>query len=255
MKEISLKQKLNERVCLGTFLSLGDPNVVGILARAGFDFILIDAEHFPLNPEKIRDLILAAKAYNIHAVVRLPGPGREYIQHALECGADGILAPIIETEKEARDTVRYSRYVPQGERGFHGGTPGARMAPEFSDYAEYTRQANEDILVGVQLETPAGLENRNEIIETPGVDLVFVGPGDLSNSFGIPGQYQAPEVQRAMEQILGAARTARRPGGMYCANPTMVARARELDARFIVYGADASFLKKAAGEAVAELGI
>ncbi len=244
MKNESLKQALRERPLMGTFTTLRDPNAIGVLASAGFDFVLIDMEHFPLS--NLQDLVNAAHARGIAAVARIADARRSTVQHALETGVDGILAPMIEDGAGARELVSHARYGPLGSRGFHRSTPAAdfgTVPPE-----EMVVRANERVLVGAQIETPRGVENRREICAVEGLDLVFVGPGDLSQALGLPGQFDHPRVLEHAKEILESAAAAELVGGIYAGSDDLAVLARKQGATFIISGADIGFMRRAARE-------
>ena len=246
IKPRTLRAKLCERACVGTFVSIRDPFVVGLLAEAGFEFILLDLEHFPMSPELVQAMVTTAQARGVGVVLRVADSRRATILHALETGADGILVPMVSSVAEAERVVSYARYAPFGERGFHPLTASAEYGSvPPNKLAEYS---NQRCLVGVQIETKAGLQSCEDIASVSGVDLVFAGPGDLAQSLGVaPG---STGLEEALERIYAAGNSARNLRGTFAATGEQLQRARRVGVRFLVHGSDSMILAKGARDLV-----
>ena len=188
------------------------PQIVEMLGKLGFDWVLIDGEHGTLSPESMELMIMAAEASGLTPIVRPASSSPEAILHALDRGALGIQVPHVNTAGEARRVVQAARYHPLGSRGLAAGTRAGNygFGLALSDYAQ---QANRETLVCIQLEEVEALRNLDEILQVDGVDVFFIGPSDLSQSMGYPGRTDAPEVQAAMTAAFAAIAAAGRVPG------------------------------------------
>ncbi len=233
-----LKRKLEDGgVVLGMFITLNCPDLVEIAGLAGFDYCIIDTEHGPGNPESIQHMLRAAELRGITPVVRIPDTAPTTVLRTLDVGAAGIQAPQVNSPQAAKDLVRSAKYFPDGERGAcltrssrYGFVPGV---------AEYFGEANRETLVIVHCENREGLACLDEIASVDGVDVVFVGPYDLSQSFGIPGQIYHPVMKEAVAKALSATKRAGKPAGIFVSS-VEEARARiEEGFTYIAYNTDA----------------
>lgn len=210
-----------------------------LFARAGFDLIVIDTEHFLLNPETVQSAVLGARAVGIRCLIRPPEISRAAIQRALDAGPDGILVPLVSSLDDARRVVEFSRFAPLGGRGFHGLTAATGWGATSS--GEHVAADREKTLVAVQIETPAGVASASAIAAVDGIDMIFVGPGDLSQSMGRMSAYEDPELLVAIETVLAAASACGRLSGIYAARPSLEELARRFDSRLILRGSDTRF--------------
>lgn len=207
LNTVKAKLKAGDNV-LGCFINFACPPLVELAALAGFDFVVIDAEHGPLSEHDVYLMCLAADAAGIIPIVRVPQNVPGVILRYLDVGALGLHVPQINTPEEAEAVVQAVKYQPRGSRGLAGvraGSYGARAL------GEYTAQANEETLVVVHLENKAGIERLPEIMAIDGVDVVFVGTTDLTHSLGVPGQLDHPSVRQALDRTLELARQASTP--------------------------------------------
>jgi len=242
--------KENRLLC-GPFQMLGDPAVTEIAIGSGFDFVLVDAEHRALAPDQIEALIRAAQGAGGGAFVRVPTLNRAHLQHALDAGADAVLVPLVNTRKEAEEAAALCRFPPLGSRGFNGGSRAANWgAPDLKAYIEH---ANREIVVAVQIETPAALANVAEIAATPGLDMLYIGPFDLSHGLGKVGQLDDPEIRAAIEKICAAARSNGKALGILAPTPEFAKWSHSLGVRLLTYRSDVRMLKHAATASVEEL--
>ena len=190
LKEI-LKQG---RFAIGTTITIGHPDVAEVIGRLGYDWILIDTEHAPLEPATVQNLLQAMSASQSVPIVRVPWNDMVLIKRILDVGAYGIIVPWVNTKEEAVRAVRSIKYPPLGLRGF-----GPRRAAMFDQ--DYVKTANEELFLGVQIETQTAVDNIDEILSVEGIDAALVGPSDLSMSMGIFSQFQDPRFVAAMEKI------------------------------------------------------
>lgn len=196
---------------IGTFCAIPHPVAVEVIATAGFDFLCIDWEHSQIGRERIEDLVRAADVHGTPAMVRVPGHAPEWIAAALDAGAAGVLVPRISTAPQAKAAVSATRYPPLGERGVGPG----RASGYGYRIPDYLASANESLVLAIQIETAEGLANIDEIVAVEGVDVVFVGPGDLSVSIGAFGPGGTEKLESAIRQIAAASRAVGRVCGIF----------------------------------------
>lgn len=189
----------------GLILNFDSPWFVDLLGLAGFDFILIDAEHGPLNAATAQTMIRAAEAAGISALVRVPGNLPHEIQWYLDAGAVGIQVPSVETAEMASAGVAAVRYPPAGERGLATLTRAANYGATFTP-AAYMEAANRELAYFATIETRLAVENVDAIAALPGVDGLCIGPGDMSVSMGHKGDRSAPEVIAGIKRVLASAK-------------------------------------------------
>lgn len=232
---------------VGTFSAIPHPVAVEVVVASGVDFLCIDWEHAQIARDAIEALVRACDVHAVPAIVRVPGHRAEDIAAALDSGARGVLVPRVSTAEQARAVVKASRYPPQGERGVGPG----RAAGYGYRILDYLKRANAETLVAVQVETAEGLANAAEIAAVDGVDLVFVGPGDLSVSIGALGPEGAGRLDAAIRAILEAARNAGKAAGIFCARPDDAGRWAAAGASFFILASDTMALGAAVADGVA----
>ena len=186
-----------------TFSMIAAPQIPELLAAAGFDGVVLDCEHGPLGPESLNWLVPACRAAGLPPIVRVRAPEASLIGGALDVGAAGVLVPQVESAAVARAAVGAARFGAGGSRGTN---PYVRAAA-YQGNADYFARANGAHAVLLMIEGAGGLAALPEILETPGFDAVFIGPFDLSQALGVPGQVEHPDVLRT-----GGAAGARRVG-------------------------------------------
>jgi 4-hydroxy-2-oxoheptanedioate aldolase len=195
---------------IGLWYSLGNAYTVEVAASSGYDWILIDTEHSPTDVIDALAQLQAAAAYKTHAIVRPTHNDEVLIKRYLDCGAQTLLIPMINTAEEARKAVSYITYPPRGVRGVAGLTRAGR----FGRIANYITVAQQELCLLLQVETVEGLKNLEAIASTPGVDGVFIGPADLSASMGLPGQLAHPEVKATISDAIKRIRACGKAAGI-----------------------------------------
>ena len=256
VRENKVKQKLkNGEVVIGTFVKTVDPSVVEILGSAGMEFIVIDSEHVSYSPETITNLVRASDLTGIVPIVRVREATAVNIMQALDTGALGFHAPNVDTLEQARIAVEAGRYAPLGNRGF---APTHRAANYgMMDKQEYIDKANKEILTILHCETMESVSNLDEILKLPELDVIFIGPMDLSQSLGrdVMGQRNHPKLLNAIDLIIDKVTKAGKAVGTVADNPEM---ARELIAkgvRYIPMSSDQGMIASAAKNLVKEMGV
>jgi 2-keto-3-deoxy-L-rhamnonate aldolase RhmA len=205
---LALKRKLRDgRAIIGAWLSLNDPVAAEILARVGFDFLLIDTEHGAWDLVSLQTALMGFNGTATVPFVRVAWNDHVRIKQALDIGAEGILAPMVRTVAECRELVRSCRYPPQGGRGF-----GPRRASNYyRNIDQYVAVANDAIFVMPQVEDVATLDVFDDFLAVPGIDGVAIGPSDLSGTTGFFRQHDHPSNIGALDQIITRARTVGMP--------------------------------------------
>ncbi len=195
-----LKRTLKEGgAAIGTFVLNESPDLIEIMALGGFDFVIIDTEHGPLSVETTKNLVRAAEYRGITPIARVTENTATQILRVLDVGAHGVQVPQVTTAEDARKVVDAAKYFPVGNRGM--------ALARAADYGnvnalDYFANANEETLVVVHCESKACFENLEAVASVPGVDVVFFGPFDMSQSLGIPGQIDHPVIQEMTEKVI-----------------------------------------------------
>ena len=207
----------------GAWLMLGGTGIARMLGGAGFDWVLIDTEHGTIDQAMMAEMVAAVASVGGVPLVRVTANSPELIKRALDAGAWGIIVPMVNNAAEAEAVVRAAKFPPQGERGY--GSPFARF-PFAATPIEYTAEANANIVVVVQIETVQAIAAVDDIAAVPGLDVLFVGPNDLSASYGlVPGnENNAPEFQAALERVKAAARDHHIACGIFAPDGELAAR-------------------------------
>jgi len=223
---------------IGTFAAIPHPVAVEVTVQAGLDFLCIDWEHAQIARDAIENMVRAADVHGVPAMVRVPGHAPEAIAAALDSGARGVLVPRVSTAAQAKAAVRATRYPPLGERGVGPG----RAAGYGYRIPEYLGAANAQTVLAVQVETAEGLANADAIAATEGIDVVFVGPGDLSVSIDAMGPAGAKKLGKAIDTIIAAALAHGKIAGIFCATPEDVGKWAARGASFFILASDTMFL-------------
>jgi 2-dehydro-3-deoxyglucarate aldolase/4-hydroxy-2-oxoheptanedioate aldolase len=240
------------RMPLGTMVfEFNTPGIARIIAEAGADFLIYDMEHTGWSVETIRTLLATARAANLMPLVRVPTTEYDFIARVLDCGAMGIMVPMVESAEQARVIAASAKYPPVGRRGAAFGV--AHDDYTGGDILAKIDLANREGLVIAQIETAAGLRNVEAIAATPGIDVLWIGQFDLSISLGIPGQFTNPELIAAMDQVIAACRRHGKVAGIMAPD---LATGRELLAqgfRMMAYSGDLWVFQAALRAGLAEL--
>jgi 4-hydroxy-2-oxoheptanedioate aldolase len=215
MKTNPVKRKLREgQPSFGTWLSLGDLYATRVMARLGFDWLTLDMEHQPFDWNQAAAIFAVVAEAGCVPLLRVPDGGHTYIKRALDAGAWGIVVPMVDTVEQARAAIAAAKYPPVGNRSLGGGLNALNFDATAGDYF---RQANDEILVVLQTESPRGIENAEAIYSLPGVDAIFVGPVDLranlTSSDGVPADDAALEA--AIARVVAIGKKTGTPTGMH----------------------------------------
>ena len=197
-----LKSRLSDGDILvaGTITEYVRPSLVKLYKNAGFDFIYIEYEHGFLNPSNLADTILSARDNGLPVVSKTPQLERQEVSKLLEAGVSGIQLPRTETREQVEELLGYIKFPPKGTRAMAPGYGNSDYV-QTSDLAEWMVEQDAESTLVVHIETRLGYENAESIISTPGVDMVYCGPGDFSIEMGRPGEFDHPDVVGPMEEI------------------------------------------------------
>src|SRR5215831_4388347 len=228
---------------IGLWLGLANAYTSELLASTGFDWLAVDAEHAPNDPQSVLSQLQAVAAYPVHALVRTPSADVTLIKQYLDIGAQTLLIPMVESAEQAQRIVAATRYPPAGIRGV--GSALAR-ASRWNQVADYLRSCAQEICVLVQVESAVGLDNLPAIAATEGVDGVFFGPADLAASLGLLGKTADQRVQDAIAHGIETVRSAGKAAGVLSAEPSVARQYLAAGALFVAVGIDTTLLVRAA---------
>ncbi len=247
-----LKKRLAAgEVTIGSWIGIDSPMVAEVLAGAGFEWLVIDQEHTAIEIACAKMQMLAIQSRGVEVLVRVPALDEGSIKRALDCGAQGIIVPMIKNADEAATAVAWSYYAPRGRRGV-----GLHRAQGYGPgFASYLERLAEGLVVIAQIEHIEAVQQIDRIIEVEGIDGVMIGPYDLSASLGHPGDFKRPEVIEALVQVRDACRRKNKPYGFHSVSSDpaeAIARIGE-GATFIAYGVDFLFLLEGATKGLARI--
>lgn len=255
MRSNYVKQKLRAgQPSFGTWLSLGSLHATRVLARSGFDWLTLDMEHGPFDWSHAAVIFAAIADAGCVPLCRVPAGTHECIKRALDAGAWGIVAPMVETAEQARAIIAAARYPPVGNRSVGGGMHALNFA---TSAGEYYQRANDEILVILQTESPRGVENAKSIYSLPGCDAIFVGPVDLRfNMRGPDGQFPSQEqFESAIQRVIEVGREVGTPTGIHVMDAHDALRRAAQGMQFIAVASDLRMLSQAMEQVLVELNI
>jgi 4-hydroxy-2-oxoheptanedioate aldolase len=205
--------RLKERILsgqqsFGTWLQSNEPIFAEMAAAAGFDFMILDQEHGPGDEQGAVDMMRAASGAPATVLVRVPSSSPTYLKRLLDAGCEGVVVPMVESAAEAKAIVEACRYAPRGTRG---NAADIARCSSYGLQADYLQRADDNFLIVVQIETAEGVKHAREIAGVDGVDVVFIGPTDLSGSIGLMGQTGHPEVEALIAEAVREIKAAGKP--------------------------------------------
>lgn len=232
-----LKKILAEgKAALGSFAVCNSPDLIEILALSGYDFVVIDNEHGPMGHESSQHLIRAAELRGMTPIVRIPNTIESTILHTLDVGAHGLQVPQVNDAETARAIVSRSKYYPMGRRGL--------AFPRSADYGltdmvKYFEHENRETLIITHCENIQGLENLDSICQVPEIDVIFLGPYDMSQSMGISGQVTHPRIQEAAAKVVSCAKKYGKAAGIFVGSGAAAKERANQGFQYITIGTDA----------------
>lgn len=236
----ALRYRLSSDACFGIFSKTLDSALIEAAGYAGLDFIILDTEHGPADWQTVHNHIRAARLTKMAPIVRVKGIDAHAISTALDAGAEGVQVPNIVTAQQAAEAVAAAKFHPLGSRGVCRFVRAAHYGDMQKE--RYFNAANEALLI-LQVEGVDGVKNIESILDVPGFDVLFIGPYDLSQSVGRPGEVEAPEVLEMINLIRSAALSANKALGIFCDTPEALARYREMRIPYISYSVDISLFR------------
>ncbi|WP_350282133.1 aldolase/citrate lyase family protein [Nitrosomonas sp.] len=213
---MSLKTRLaRHELTIGSWITLGHPSIAEIMAKAGFDWLVLDTEHSVLELSEVQAIIQVLDGQQCPAIVRLTSNHPDQIKRVMDAGASGIMVPMIKSAEDARAAVNAVYYPPEGTRGV-GLARAQGYGASFQAYRQWLR---DNAVIIAMIEHIQAIENIDAILSTPGIDAYIIGPYDLSGSMGRPGELEHPDVQAAIRQILQAGIRHHKAGGVHVIEP------------------------------------
>lgn len=247
----NLKKRLKqEETLIGCWLNLGSSISAEIVGNAGFDWVLIDLEHGVGVEKDVLNQLQALEHTPAASIVRVESSERQRMHRMLDLGVEGIMCPRINDATEAKKVVSGLRYPPEGSRGVAKVVRATGFGRNFS---EYFRDAKDDILGIVQIETPEVLKHLDNIAAIDGVDVLFIGPSDLSMSLGVFGQFDHPRYTDALKATVLAAQKAGKATGILLSDPDDFGTYHQMGIRMIACGADVGFISSGANNMALKL--
>jgi 4-hydroxy-2-oxoheptanedioate aldolase len=248
----SLRQRMSDGTTLfGTWVNTPSPEQVETLGDVGFDCVFLDLEHGEYGTDALPGLLRAARAAGCYGVVRTSHVSAPEIGAALDAGADGVLAPGVGSVDEAAAVVSAAHYPPIGARGAAPMTRAARYGT--TPFAAYREVTESGVVVGAQIEGPAGLDAVDGILATPHLDLAFIGPFDLSQHLGVPGDTSHPSVVAAMTDIVERATARGIATGTWAPTPAAARPWVDAGVRLVTVASSTALFTEAASALIAEL--
>ena len=233
----------------GAWLMSAAPSTAEALGCVGFDFLVVDMEHTPIDTPQMIGILQAIAGTPAQPIVRPPWNDMVMVKRAMDAGAQSLLFPFVQSAEEAKRAVASTRYPPDGLRGVAGTHRGSR----YGTVPDYLKRANEEICVIVQIETLAALAKLEEIAAVPGVDSIFLGPGDLSASMGFIGDIGNPAVQEKLKGAAQACKRLNKPTGIIGMNPDMAGRFVEYGFTWVAVGSDLGYVVSRGQEYLARM--
>lgn len=250
MNELSRLKKMlrNREVALGTWITIGHPDVVEAISTLPIDWLVFDMEHAPLDISTLEILLMGVRNPDIASIVRVPWNDMVTIKRVLDVGATGILVPWVNTRADAENVVRFTRYPPAGMRGVGPRRAVLYGAINFLEY--YKRFEAEDLVVAVQIETEDALKNLEDIVSVKGIDVYYVGPMDLTTNLGIPTEYDNPKFVEALHKVLKTCEKFDKVPGIHAFDVDSAKKFIEMGFRFVALMTDISILRSSLAKTI-----
>ncbi len=242
---MSLKQKLkNNELTIGSWIMIGNPMSVEVMALAGFEWLVVDIEHTSIDLEMAQILITTIQANNTKALVRVSKNEEVIIKKILDIGADGIVVPMVSSKEDAIQAVDYAKYPPVGKRGV-----GLYRASKYgTKFEEYKKWVDEELVIIAQIEHIDAVNNIDDILSVEGIDGTIIGPYDLSGSMGYPGEFEREDVKEGVAKVLDRCKKHNIPSGFHVVDTDPAKLKLKIDqgCTFLAYGIDYFFMRDAA---------
>jgi len=250
MRANTVKRKLQAgQVSVGTWLTANSTLMAEALAHQGWDWLVVDMEHSSVSFETMQNMAQAISTTETITMARVAWNHPAFIKRALDMGAYGLVIPMVMNAEEAQTAVRWTRYPPQGYRGVGG------MRRIFYGGPDYFENANEEMLLIIQIEHVEAVERIDEILSVPGIDAVYVGPNDLSSSLGLPPRMDNPDplYEETLRRIVEGGKRHGVPTGIHCASVAAIQKYTSWGMQLFALSSDVGLALKAAQEGLAAL--
>ena len=238
----------DEKTVLGMFMKTSDPAFVEVAGHAGMNFVILDMEHGPVNLTDMQNNVRAAQVAGVEPIIRVNKLCPQAISQALDIGAIGVQIPQIQNAEEAHKAIKFAKFYPEGERGICRFVRAARYSSVSK--TDYFKLANEKSLIILQLEGIESINNLDEILKVEGIDIIFIGPYDLSQSLGVPGEITHPKVVEAMEKIVSRADQMNIKTGTFVDTPELLQIWKNAGVKYLAYSVDLGIFYEASKEIV-----
>jgi 2-keto-3-deoxy-L-rhamnonate aldolase RhmA len=253
LKKNRVKQLLQDGgTCFGTMLRMVNaPEVIPLCAMCGWDYVILDTEHYAFNRETLSRLSVVCRYEPLTLLVRVPDKHYHQMASTLDLGVEGLILPRVESQQETESILQSTRYFPLGSKGASVST--TATAFQSYSYPDYMNWHNQNLLIVVQIESQEGVDRVDEIVSPEGVDAVMIGPADLSQSLGIPGEFSHPRMEATCQKIIDVCRRHGVAPGIHFADPNLVRKWVARGMRFVTYQYDSMFLQTAFEGALRDL--
>ena len=247
-----LKEKLSSRQTqIGTFVKLADPTALEVLGLAGMDFAIIDTEHAPCDQMLLLDMIRAADSVGLPTIVRVPEGTEPHILKALDIGVSGVQIPGLSTVEEIREAVSFTKYAPRGVRGLSFAQRSAGYGTK--EKFQYMQDSNDGLINVVHIENKDAAARVEELCALEDIDVLFIGPMDISQSLGHPGDPGHEDVQKVVHKVIDVCNSKGKSFGIFVGTPEAAQKYMELGASYIALASDLAFMRKGYQAMTAEL--
>ena len=248
----NLKQKLkNNELTLGSWITIGHHSIIEIMATANFDWLTVDMEHSAIGITEAQNLIAHIQANKMDALVRVGKNEEVLIKRVLDAGANGVIVPMVNSKKDAKRAVEYSKYPPIGKRGV-----GLARAQNYGiGFEEYKEKLSNEIVVIAQVEHIDSVNNLEEILAVEGIDGIIIGPYDLSGSMGKPGMFDDSDVIEAIKKVEQICKRLNKPLGFHVIPPDYKELNKKIEEgfTFLAFSVDFLFMGNKAREEVQKI--
>lgn len=250
INQVKLKYEQNE-LSLGTFVHINSNESLESIARSGFDYVILDAEHGCFSYESMSNLVQTAENNTCTALVRIAEINRSTIQRTLDTGAKGLIVPFVDSLEQIQSLIKLGKFSPLGQRGYCPTRSSGWGSDEWSKNGlDYMRILNEEILIIPQCETKWAYENIDTILNMDGVDGIFIGPLDLSIALGMPFELDSKRLKNAIKDVLNACKKYKKLAFIFAGSIEKVHEYKELGFDSVAYSLDALIFIKACSDSV-----
>lgn len=236
MKNIVKQKMMNGESVFGTWCMLPSSFNIDVIARTGLDFVVIDMEHGTMSFETAEEMVRAAQLHGCQPIIRVGDSENNTILHALETGADAVMVPNVSLVEDAANIAKVTKYFPAGTRGLSPYTRNHGYTHE--NLGQSLAQCNENVLTGILVEGQEGISNLEQITSIDGLDLIYLGSYDISQSVGLPGQLEHPLVVQKTNECLRLIKSSGKAAGIFSRDIEVCRNYREMGFNFIAYVAD-----------------